>query len=68
MITEEIWVYNLAHLACIMYNSHKLQTELPLKKLFKDYIACVHVLFNVLIIRYDVATGEYKYAIRPDGY
>jgi len=71
MMGEEIGACLLAHITFIMYYSHKLLADIPVKKLFQCYFAyvlCMHATFNALIIGYDVAAGEHRHAVRPDGY
>jgi len=63
MLTDEFGVCILAHIAAIVYYSSKLQNEIPIKKLFKyytTYVLCMHGLFDAIIIRYNVTTGEYR--------
>ena len=71
MIIEELGVFILAHVAVVMYYSHNLRTDIPVKKLFKCYITYVlamHALFSSFIFGYDAATGEYSYVIWGNGY
>jgi len=66
MISEELNVCSLAHIAVSMYYSNKLQTDIPIKKLCKyytTYVLGIHDLFTAFIIGYDIATGGYEQAI-----
>ena len=71
MFTEEFGVCILAHIVATTYYSYKLQPKLPIKKLFiyyLPYVLCMHGLFDIIIVGYDFATGEYRCVIRPDGH
>ena len=65
MVPEAFATCMLAHIACIMYYSNKLQSELPIMKLMQQYtiyIISVLGLFNFFIIGYDVVT-DFEWAL-----
>ena len=71
LVNEALATCLLAHVACVVYYGYNVQPTMPVTMLFKRYtifVGSMQVLFSILIILYDVATGHYSGVLLSNGY